>query len=119
MVQLHLLGRRLLLAATTTTAKPSSCYYQKVIGSVRCLATRRKMNATPVSSEVLDNLPYYPETDDPPSQEPGAYVRTPVKSAHCVDLDKVTVSDLDCVSISPSASFATRHGPRPSAAGRA
>lgn len=95
---LHL-GRRLLLAKAKN---PSLLYSQRVGSSVRCLATRRKMNASPVSAEVLDNLPYYPETDDPPSTDPGAYVRTPVKSAHCIDLEKKAVSDLDCVSVSPT-----------------
>jgi hypothetical protein len=100
---LHL-GRRLLLATATT--KTPSLYSPRlgVLSVVRCLATRRKMNASPVSAEVLDNLPYYPEVDDPPSPDPGAYVRTPVKSAHCVDLEKKTVSDLDCVSISSTGS---------------
>lgn len=95
---LHL-GRRLLIAA----AKPS-CYSPRLGSAQRCLATRRKMNASPISAEVLDNLPFYPESDAPPSPDPSAYVRTPVKSAHCVDVEKGTVSDLDCVSVSPSGS---------------
>jgi hypothetical protein len=72
--------------------------------TARGFATRRKTNFGPLAPEILEALPYYEETDTPPSTDPAAYVRGPVTSAHCVDAEKGQVSTLDSATLSASGS---------------
>ena len=67
---------------------------------VRSFATRRKIKTT-ISPRILDALPVYEEFEPPKPTDPAAYHRSPVTSAHCVDVQKRSVSNLDSVALSP------------------
>ena len=90
---------RSLLSSRTTTIVGRS--HALLNATVRGLATRRKVNY-PVPQEILDALPVY---DDSPitdaALDPDAYVRSPVTSAHMIDLVKQEVSALDSAAIDP------------------
>jgi hypothetical protein len=73
--------------------------FRRVAG-LRGLATQRKIDATPLAPEVLNNLLDF----DPPEYAPPK-PRTNVTSAHCVDVEKQQLSTLDSVAISPSGSL--------------
>jgi hypothetical protein len=74
------------------------------VTAARGFATQRKTKFGPLAPEILDALPYHEETDVPLSTDPMAYVRKPVKSAHCVDTVKGEVSTLDSATLGPSGS---------------
>ncbi|GKY95214.1 hypothetical protein MPSEU_000484400 [Mayamaea pseudoterrestris] len=68
----------------------------------RSLATRRRVK-TEIAPQVLNNLLTFDEVDaTPSSSDPAVYIRSPVSSAYCIDLDKKQLSALDSVAISPS-----------------
>lgn len=76
---------------------------RRTLGSSRSLATRRKMKSHLLPQEVLEKLPVFqddPEDDTTP-RDPAFYRRSPVTSAHCIDVNKKEVSNLDSVAISP------------------
>jgi len=74
--------------------------------AVRSLHTRRKVkNPVALPQALLANLPTkkvdpVPETPEDPS----AYQRTPVTSAHAIDMTKGQISTQDSVAVSPSGS---------------
>lgn len=74
--------------------------------AIRGLHTRRKVkNAVSLPQALLANLPTkkvdpVPET----ATDPDAYQRSPVTSAHAIDISKGDLSALDSVAVSPSGS---------------
>jgi hypothetical protein len=70
----------------------------------RGLATRRVLKSSILAPEILDNLPVFDKYVKSESSDPAAYKRSPVTSAHCIDLLNQQVSTIDSVVISPSGS---------------
>ena len=73
--------------------------------TVRSLHTRRKQKLNyDIPASLLDNLPKKDFPIIPKPDDPSAYTRNPVTSAHAIDVEKGQVSTLDSVAVSPSGS---------------
>lgn len=69
----------------------------------RGFATRRVTKYMPLAPEILDNVPQYDLGITPnPNKDPAAFFRrNPVTSAHCIDIVKHQVSNVDSAAITP------------------